>query len=118
MKGIVRRRDRARQDLIDIFRFLAREAGLGTASRFFHQAENTFKRLARMPRLGSRYEPENPAFGDILFFPISRFRKYLVFYLPTFQGVDIVRILHGSRDIDGILAEELGIDLNDDDFET
>ena len=32
MKGIVRRRDRARQDLIAIYRYLAREAGVRTAS--------------------------------------------------------------------------------------
>jgi hypothetical protein len=36
MKGIVRRRDRARQDLIDIYRYLAREAGLRTAARATH----------------------------------------------------------------------------------
>ncbi|HLJ93643.1 MAG TPA: type II toxin-antitoxin system RelE/ParE family toxin [Gemmataceae bacterium] len=49
MKGIVRRRDRARQDLIDIYRYLAREAGIRMASRFFEQAEATFQRLAGMP---------------------------------------------------------------------
>jgi toxin ParE1/3/4 len=117
MKGIVRRRDRAKQDLIDIYRYLAREAGFRTASRFFIQAEATFKQLARMPGMGSRYDPENPAFGGIRFFTISRFNKYLVFYLPTSQGVDIIRVLHGSRDIDRILAEEFGIDLEDNDSE-
>src|SRR5438270_538349 len=83
MKGIVRRRDRARQDLIDIFRHLAHEASVRTASRFLAQAEMTFKRLAGMPHLGSRYEAENPAFAEVHFFPISRFNKYLVFYLPV-----------------------------------
>jgi plasmid stabilization system protein ParE len=75
MKGIVRRRDQARQDLIHIFRYLAREAGLRTAQRFFTQAEATFQRLADMPGMGRRYEAENLAFGEILFFSISRFKK-------------------------------------------
>jgi toxin ParE1/3/4 len=110
MKGIVRRRDRARQDLIDIFRYLAREAGVRTAGRFFAQAEATFEELADQPRMGTRYEAENPAFGDIRYFPIKRFKKYLVFYLPAAHGVDIVRVLHGARDIHGILAEEFGIE--------
>jgi toxin ParE1/3/4 len=110
MRGIVRRRDRARQDLIDVYRYLAREAGVRTSSRFFAQAEATFERLARMPRLGPRYEAENPAFAETRYFPISRFKKYLVFYLPTTRGVDIVRVLHGARDIHGILAEEFGIE--------
>jgi Arc/MetJ-type ribon-helix-helix transcriptional regulator len=41
MKGIVRRRDRAWQDLIDIFRYLARSAGVRIASPFFGEAEVT-----------------------------------------------------------------------------
>ena len=47
MEGIFRRRDRARQDLIDIYRRLAREAGNRTASRFFAQAETTFETVTK-----------------------------------------------------------------------
>jgi toxin ParE1/3/4 len=110
MKGIIRRRDRARQDLIDIYRHLAREAGVRTASRFFAQAETTFERLAGMPLMGTHYEAENPAFAEVRYFPISRFKKYLVFYLPTARGVDIVRVLPGARDIHSILAEAFGVE--------
>ena len=83
MRGIVRRRDRARQDLIAIFRHLAREAGVRTARRFLAQAEGTFERLAGMPHMGTRYEAENPVLAEVRFFPIGRFKKYLVFYLPA-----------------------------------
>ena len=94
----------------DIFRYYAREAGLNTARRFLAQAEATFGRLAGQSRMGTRYEPENPAIGEIRFFPISRFKKYLVFYLPGARGVDIIRVLHGARDIPSLLAEDFGID--------
>ena len=110
MSGIVRRHDRARQDLIDIFRHLAREAGVRTASRFLAQAEATFERLAGMPRLGTRYEAENPALAEVRFFPISRFKNYLVFYLPAARGIDILRVLHGARDLPSILADEFGVE--------
>jgi len=110
MKGIVRRRDRAKQDLIDSFRYLAREAGLRTARRFLVQAAATFMRLADMPGMGTRYEAENPLLAAVRFFPISRFKNYLVFYLPTPRGVDILRVLHGARDIPRILAEEFGME--------
>jgi len=69
MKGIVRRRDRARQDLVDIFRHLAREADVRTAGRFLVSTERTFERLAAMPQMGTRYEGENPAFAEVCFFP-------------------------------------------------
>jgi toxin ParE1/3/4 len=60
--------------------------------------------------MGTRYDAENSAFADIRFFPISRFKKYLVFYLPIAHGIEVVRVLHGARDIHGILAEEFGIE--------
>jgi toxin ParE1/3/4 len=108
MKAIVRRRHRARQDLIEIFRDLAREASLRTARRFLAQAEATFGKLADMPGMGTRYEPETLAFPEIRFFPISRFEKYLAFYTPIIGGIDIVRVLHGARDIPSILADDFG----------
>jgi hypothetical protein len=45
----------------------------------------------------------------------SRFKKYLVFYRPVADGVEIARVLHGARDIYGILAEEFGIEEDADD---
>jgi plasmid stabilization system protein ParE len=39
---------------------------------------------------------------------------YLVFYRTVLGGIEIVRILHGARDIAGILAEEFGVDASTD----
>lgn len=115
MKAIVRRRHRARQDLVAVFQHYAREAGLKTARRFLAQAEASFARLAAMPGLGATYEPEHPAFAGIRVFPITRFKKYLVFYLPISNGIDVVRVLHGARDIPHILADDFGVEAADDD---
>jgi toxin ParE1/3/4 len=108
--GAIHRRFRARLDLVDIFRHLVRDAGLGVARRFSAEAEATFTRLAGMPGMGTRTRYEHPALTDLRFFPISRYRKFLVFYRPVPDGIEIVRVLHGARDIDRILAEEFGID--------
>jgi toxin ParE1/3/4 len=89
---------------------LARAADVRTASRFLAHAEKTFERLAGMPHMGTRYEAENSAFAEVRYFPISRFKNYLVFYLRTARGVDVLRVLHGARDIQGILAEEFGVE--------
>ncbi len=79
------------------------------AERFFTQAEATFKRLAAMPGMGTHYSHDHPALAGVRFFPISRFTRYIVFYRPTEDGIEIVRVLHGARDIAGILAEEFGL---------
>jgi toxin ParE1/3/4 len=109
MNGIVFQRPRARQDLINIFRYYARKAGLQTARRFLVQAETTFIKLAATPGLGVPYEADFPALGEIRVFTISRFKKYLAFYRPITEGIEIIRVLHGSRDIDPILMDDFGI---------
>ena len=105
MKRVIRR-FHARQDLVDVFRHYAREAGMRVADKFLDEAEAAFARLAAMPGIGTPYEHENPALSGLRFLPLSRFRKYIVFYRPVDEGVEIVRVLHGARDVYGILAEE------------
>jgi toxin ParE1/3/4 len=116
MSEIVRR-PAANHDLLIAFRYYAREAGLRVADRFFADAEAAFARLASMPGLGTRYEPHEPLYADLRYLPLSRFRDYLVFYRPLPDGIEVFRVLHGARDIFGILAEEFGIeeDADDDD---
>jgi plasmid stabilization system protein ParE len=72
----------ARQDLVDIFYRYVREGTLPTARRFLAQAEATFQRLTGMPGMGARYKPDEPHYADLRYFPVSRFRMYLVFYRP------------------------------------
>jgi toxin ParE1/3/4 len=112
MSKAVHRHHKARQDLVDIFRYHAREAGLRVAERFFAQTEATFTRLAGMPGIGARYEHEHPALADLRVFPVSRFKKYLVFYRPVADGIEILRVLHGASDFHGLLGE--GFDLLED----
>jgi toxin ParE1/3/4 len=109
------RRSSADRDLVTIFRRYAREAGIRVADRFFTEAEATFDRLASMPGLGTRYEPDEPLYADLRYFPITRFRKYLVFYRPLPDGIEVLHVLHGARDIAGILAEDFGADIDHDD---
>jgi toxin ParE1/3/4 len=110
MSKNVHRRLKARQDLVEIFRYYAREAGFRVAQRFFAQAEATFTRVARMPGMGSSYEHDHPALAGMRYFPVSRFRNYIIFYQPVADGIEIVRVLHGARDIAVILAEEIAED--------
>jgi len=110
MSKAIHRRQKARQDLVDIYGCYAREAGLRVARRFFAQAESTFARLADMPGIGSGHEHDHPALAGLRFFPVSRFRKYLVCYRSVADGIEVVRVLHGARDIDVILADEFGFE--------
>jgi toxin ParE1/3/4 len=111
-------RPSANRDLVAIFRHYLREAVLRVADRFFLATETTFARLAGMPGIGMQYESDESLYADLRYFPISRFRKYLIFYRPLPDGIEVLRILHGSRDIAAILAEGFAAKEDDDATET
>ncbi len=106
--SVVHQRHAARRDLVEIIAYLA-ERSEEAARRFRAEAEATFTRLEGMPGLGTRYEPDEPADTELRYCPVSKFPLYLVFYRPLPDGIEIVRMLHGSRDIADVLAEDLGI---------
>lgn len=111
----VRQLIRARLDLVEIIAHLA-ERSENTARRFRGEVQATLERLAGMPGIGTQYAPDDPRYGELRYFPISRFRNHLVFYRPTPDGIEVVRVLHGARDIGMVLAEDFGIaDLGEDD---
>jgi hypothetical protein len=58
-----------------------------------------------MLRLGTRDDPEREQLGEPRYFPIVRFRKYLVFYGPRTDGIEVLRVPHGARDLDAVLID-------------
>lgn len=59
-----------------------------------------------MPQRGKLIQSNNPELGNIRQQAVKGFKKYLVFYRPTDLGVEILRVIHGARDIEAILEEE------------
>jgi toxin ParE1/3/4 len=110
MSRAIERGAAARRDLLDVFVYIGRKSA-PSARRFLIQAESTFRRLAASPSIGTRYDPDSPALADLRYFPIARFPKYLVFYRPTADGIDVVRVVHGARDLEALFpagADEPG----------
>jgi len=38
--------------------------------------------------------------------PVAGFKKYWIFYRPAKNRIEVLRVLHGARDIDAALEEE------------
>jgi toxin ParE1/3/4 len=86
-----------------LFVFIGR-VSLRAARRFLIAAEREFLKLAAMPGLGGRWETDNPAFADMRVWPISRFKKFLVFYRPVAKGIEVIRVLYSGRDLDTLFG--------------
>jgi hypothetical protein len=45
-------------------------------------------------------------FVEMVDVPVKGFESYLVFYLPHQNGIDMIRVIHGARDIESLFARE------------
>lgn len=100
------KRPLAQFDLIEEADYLEQTADLNVAERFLDAARVTFEELARMPMMGSPRPYYAADLKDLRQWRIKGFKDFLVFYRPLPDGVEIVRVLHGKRNIAAILEDE------------
>jgi toxin ParE1/3/4 len=93
----------ADRDMDDQAAYLASHASLETALRFYDAANSTFGTLAGMPSIGERWPSANPRLAELRVWRIKGFENLLIFYRPSDDGIDIVRILHAARDLENAL---------------
>jgi toxin ParE1/3/4 len=98
----ITKRPTAKNDLTAAATYLGENAGVRVALRFLEAAEAAFETLAFMPRIGVVRDYNNPNFAGMRMWPLPRFRKYLIFYVVTVKEIEIIRVLHGSQDIESI----------------
>ena len=64
------------------------------------------KLLATQPGSGAAFYARQRKLETIRRFPVSGgFEKVLLFYFPLPDGVDLVRVIHASRDFERLLDE-------------
>ncbi len=95
------------RDLIDLATYIAFD-NIDVSDKFLVAAEETFKQLAQTPKMGKLREFSSPILADVRQQTIKGFKNYLVFYRTRDADVEILRVLHGRRDIEAILDEDLG----------
>jgi toxin ParE1/3/4 len=102
----VTQRPRARLDLLDQFIWFAEESGVELAERWFAAVDQTCQRLLQHPRSGVLHNSGIPGLAGLRRAPVTGFENFLLFYLPGAAGIDVIRVLHGARDIENIFAGE------------
>lgn len=84
----------ARSDLKELRDFIARDKP-NFASQYMAMLKQKCELLAHSPGLGIRRDE----YCGLYKFPVD---SYLIFYRPSAIGIDVIRVLHGSRDIENI----------------
>ena len=93
-------RPRADRDIDEIADYLTDESGLETGLQFLAGIYETFSLLASNREMGWRSKIRHPRLMTARTFPASsRFDKYLIFYQPFQDRIEILRVLHGSQNL-------------------
>ena len=104
-RRLVSKRPQAVQDLVDIAAYLAEESGNDELGwRFLDAAEEALRHLVEMSGLGVARQHVDPDLAGVRMWRVAGFPNQLIFYRELESGIDVIRVLHGSRDIDAILG--------------
>lgn len=90
----------------DSAEYLLRESP-DAARRFILAAENTLTQIHEARFIGRRWLSTHPRLSEIRFLRIQGFPDYLIFYRIIEDGIEAVHLMHGARDVDSVLAEDV-----------
>lgn len=91
----VLKRPQAETDLDEIWWYIAQD-NPDNADRFLDKIEERCRALAQFPGMGISREELMPALRSL------SVGNYLIFYLPVEDGIEVVRVLPGMRDIEAV----------------
>jgi toxin ParE1/3/4 len=88
---------RARRDLLQLWRYIAEDNEFA-ADRLIDLITQHFQLLGRNPYAGKSRDDLRPGYRS---FPVG---QYVVFYRLAEPGIQIMRVLHGKRDLDALFG--------------
>lgn len=86
---------KAEEDLLAIARFIAKE-NPAAAGRWLDDVEQLLALVATQPFMGEAVEHLRPGLRRVVH------GDYLIFYQPLDDGIGLVRVVHGARQIENL----------------
>jgi toxin ParE1/3/4 len=96
----------AEADVDAAAQFIARD-NLAAALRFYDCVDLTYWQIRDHPTRWPRYELNETRLANLRKRSVVKFPNYLVFYRLGERTIEVIRVLHGARDIGAILQDEL-----------
>ncbi|HQU92073.1 MAG TPA: type II toxin-antitoxin system RelE/ParE family toxin [Pyrinomonadaceae bacterium] len=95
----------AEEDISGHFAFIA-NTSIDKALLFQKSVFMSLDLLRTNPLIGPPFRSDNPKLIDLRMWFVKGFEKYLIFYRPYGNYLEVVRVLHSSQDRDAILVDE------------
>jgi toxin ParE1/3/4 len=95
----------ATKDMQELVDYIA-ERNYDAAVRLGRAMQETLNRLLQFPGLGRVRDYRNPRLKGMRMRPTDGFSNYLIFYLPSDDIIEVVRVLHAARDIESLFHDD------------
>lgn len=82
--------------------YYATTASLDVALRFLAAVSACYEFLLENPLVGSTVSAFDARLSELRFWRVKGFEDYLVFYRALPEHLEVVRVLHGARDLPGL----------------
>jgi toxin ParE1/3/4 len=105
MKYRVVLKNQAERDLRQIAANILEYSGQDRAIQFLESSEASFDRLAQMPAIGKKCQLKHPRLNDLRQWRVKTFEDYLIFYRITEVRVEVLRLVHGAKDLRHIFKQ-------------
>jgi toxin ParE1/3/4 len=76
---------------------------MDAARRFLMAVRSDCEKLAEHPGMGALRGYRRRDLRQVRSWPVGGFMNYLIFYRPIAGGIQVVRVLHGARGVDGLV---------------
>jgi len=93
----------ADRDLDEQALYYAIRGSADVGHRFLAAAHETFVMLAGQPEMGWTARVRHPSLRKLRLFRIKGFERSIVLYLPISGGVEVLRVVHGSRNLEALM---------------
>jgi toxin ParE1/3/4 len=85
-------------DLLEIWVYIAEESSMDAADRVLGTIDRKCQALAEQPGMGRRREELASGLRSL---PVG---SYVIFYRDQDGGIEVIRVLHGARDIEALFS--------------
>lgn len=86
--------------------FYLLEGSEAVSERFERSVKESLAWILENPSCGAPRRSFSPRLDGLRMWPVRGFENHLVFYRETEETVEVVRVLHGARDIEDIFQNE------------
>lgn len=100
MSNVCRFTAAASRDIENIIDYIADNSSFDAAERLLKKINQKCSNLANFPNMGRRRDELSPSLRSL---PVD---DYLIFYRPIADGIEILRVVSGYRDLDALFDED------------